>query len=406
MAGPELARTRRRVSQQNSICREAKMKKHLAIFLFSVLALGFCVPTVLAQASGTVKGVCKDAQGNAIVDGIVVFTNTDNGQKYTLKTNKKGEYFSLGVAPGHYDVTLYKNADDQKAGKEMDHVKGYQVQLEENSLDFDVKKEQENAAKGQGLTPEQLKQMQEQQAKQAKETNTVKALNEKLNAAKTAADAGDFETAIAALNEATQTDPSRDLIWFKLGDYYRLSAPKQTDPAEKRKRLDSAVEAYQKAVDLKKSATNDKDPNATKNLAAYYNNLAEAYAKAGKIDDAVKTYALSAQADPTAAEQAYFNTGAVLTNAGRIDDANAAFDKVIAADPNKADAYYWKGVNMIGKATLQGDKMIAPPGTAEAFQKYLELQPTGTYADAAKQMLAQIGASVETGFGKKKPAKK
>jgi hypothetical protein len=61
---------------------------------------------------------------------------------------------------------------------------------------------------------------------------------------------------------------------------------------------------------------------------------------------------------------------------------------------------------MIGKATLQGDKMIAPPGTAEAFQKYLELQPSGAYADAAKQMLAQIGSSVETGYGKKKPAKK
>jgi hypothetical protein len=51
--------------------------------------------------------------------------------------------------------------------------------------------------------------------------------------------------------------------------------------------------------------------------------------------------------------------------------------------------------------------MVAPPGTAEAFQKYLELQPTGTYADAAKQMLTSIGSSVETTYGKKKqPAKK
>jgi tetratricopeptide (TPR) repeat protein len=124
------------------------------------------------------------------------------------------------------------------------------------------------------------------------------------------------------------------------------------------------------------------------------------------VDDAVKTYAAAAQADPTNAAQYYFNTGAVLTNAGKVDDALAAFDKVIAADPTRADAYYWKGVNMIGKATLQGDKMVAPPGTAEAFQKYLELQPTGTYADAAKQMLTSIGASVETSFGKKKAATK
>jgi len=337
---------------------------------------------------------------------MVLWTNMDNGQKYSLKTNKKGEYFSLGLTPGKYLVTLYKNSDDMKANKEMDHVKGFQVQLDENSLDFDVKKEMESAAKGQGLSPEQLKQMQEQQAKAAKETNTVKSLNEKLNAAKTAADAGDFDTAIASLTEATQVDATRDLLWFKLGDYYRLSAPKQTDPAEKQKRYASAIEDYQKAIDLKKSATNEKDPNAAKNLAAYYNNLAESYAKANKVDDAVKTYELASQVDPTNAGQYYFNTGAVLTNAGKVDDALAAFDKVIAADPNRADAYYWKGVNMIGKATLQGDKMVAPPGTAEAFQKYLELQPTGTYADAAKQMLTSIGSSVETTFGKKKPPKK
>ncbi len=382
------------------------MKKHFAILLFAILALGLCVPPVFAQASGTVKGTAKDVQGNPVADGIVVWTNNDNGQKYTLKTNKKGEYFSLGLSPGTYMVTLYKNADDMKAGKELYHVKGFNVKLDENTLDFDLKKEQENAAKGQGLSPEQLKQIQEQQAKAAKETMTVKSLNEKLNAAKTSADAGDFDTAIASLNEATQIDATRDLLWFKLGDYYRLSAPKQTDPAEKQKRLASAIEDYQKAIDIKKSAANDKDPSAAKNLAAYYNNLAEAYAKSNKVDDAVKTYELAAQADPTNAAQYYFNTGAVLTNAGKIDDALAAFDKVIAADPNRADAYYWKGVNMIGKATLQGDKMVAPPGTAEAFQKYLELQPTGTYADAAKQMLTSIGSSVETTFGKKKQPKK
>lgn len=383
------------------------MKKHFAILLFVILALGLCVPPVFAQASGTVKGVCKDNQGNPIADAVVVFNNVENGQKYTLKTNKKGEYFSLGISAGKYNVVLYKTADDQKAGKELDHANGFQVQLDENTLDFDIKKEQENQAKGQGLTPEQLKQMQEQQAKQQKEVNTVKSLNEKLTAAKTAADAGDYDTAITNLNDANQIDPSRDLVWFKLGDYYRLSAAKQTDPAEKQKRYQSAVDSYQKAVQLKQAAPASKDPAAdAKTLAAYYNNLAEAFSKTNKTDDAVKTYALAAQADPTAASQYYFNTGAVLTNAGKVDDAISAFDKVIAADPNKADAYYWKGVNMIGKATLQGDKMVAPPGTAECFQKYLELQPTGSYADAAKQMLASIGASVETQFGKKKTPKK
>jgi hypothetical protein len=52
--------------------------------------------------------------------------------------------------------------------------------------------------------------------------------------------------------------------------------------------------------------------------------------------------------------------------------------------------------------------MVAPDGTAEAFQKYLELQPTGPHAEEAKAMLQGLGSPVETSYGtqKKKPATK
>src|SRR5579862_8416689 len=170
--------------QPNSSLPGGNMKKRFAILFITVMVLGLCVPAVFAQASGTVKGTCKDAEGNPVADGIVVFSNLDNGQKYTLKTNKKGEYFSLGITPGKYNVTLYKNADDQKAGKEMDHANGFQVQLDENDLPFDIKKEQENTAKGVGISPEELKRRQEEAAKAQKEQGTVKSLNDKLNAAK------------------------------------------------------------------------------------------------------------------------------------------------------------------------------------------------------------------------------
>jgi len=386
------------------------MKKHFAIFVFVVLMLGLCAPALFSQASGTVKGVCKDAKGDPIADGVVVWANQDNGQKYTLKTNKKGEYFSLGLAAGSYNVTLYKNADDAKANKELFHFNKFTVTLDENTLDFDLKKQTEDSAKGQGLTPEQIKQMQEAQAKQEKEKSTIKTLNDKIVAASAASKAGDFDTAISTLTEATTIDASRDVLWAQLADAYRGSAVKQTDPAEKSKRLQEAGADYQKAIDIKQKAiesSTKKDPEDNKRLAAYYNNLGEASAKSGKIDDAVKAYTQASQINPEGAAGYYYNIGAVLTNAGKVDDAIAAFDKCIAADPTKADAYYQKGVNMIGKATLQGDKMVAPPGTAEAFQKYLELQPNGPYADVAKQMLTSIGASVETGFGKKKaPPKK
>jgi tetratricopeptide (TPR) repeat protein len=386
------------------------MKKHFAVSAFIFLMLGICSPSAVAQASGTVKGVAKDPQGNPLADAVVVYANQDNGQKYTLKTNKKGEYFSLGLTPGQYNVTLYKNADDAKANKELFHFNKFQVALDENTLDFDLKKQAEDSAKGQGLTPEQVKQMQEAQEKQKKESNTIKALNEKIVAANASIKAGDFDAAIATLTEATQMDATRDVIWAQLADAYRGSALKQTDPAEKSKRFGEAVADYQKAIDIKQKnieTATKKDPNDSKQLAAYYNNLGEAAGKSGKIDDAIKAYGQAAQVNPEGAAGYYYNMGAVLTNAGKVDDAIAAFDKCIAADPNKADAYYQKGVNMIGKATLQGDKMVAPPGTAEAFNKYLELAPTGPYADVAKQMLASIGAAIETGFGKKKtPPKK
>ena len=377
------------------------MKQRFAWTLLVALVLGLCVPPIFAQATGSVKGVARNPEGKPITEGTVEWLSMETGRKYTLKLNKKGEYFSLGISPGKYKVTLFG-----PDGKQLFYMSGISVGLDEVTQDLDLKKEQENQAKGVGLTPEQLKAQQEAQAKAQKENTTVKSLNEKLLAAKTASDAGDFDTAVNTLNEATQIDANRDLLWFKLGDAYRQSAPKQTDSAEKQKRYQEAADAYKKAIDLKTANPDPKDTDANVKLAAYYNNLAEANAKSGKIDDAVANYNKAAQLDPARAGQYNFNIGAVLTNAGKVDDAITAFDRVIAADPSKAEAYYWKGVNMIGKATLKGDKMVAPDGTAEAFNKYLELAPTGTYAQPAKDMLASIGAAVETGFNKKKAATK
>jgi tetratricopeptide (TPR) repeat protein len=381
------------------------MKRYFALPLFFFFALAVVLATPLAHAqTGSIKGVCKNLDGTPVAGAEVEWYGTDTGRKYTLKTNNKGEYFSLGVLPGKYNVKLTKD------GKEMFHINGVVVTSGETTTDIDLKKEQAAAAAGQGKTPEQLKAEQEQREKAAKENNTVKALNDKIVEANTASTAGDFEKAIASLNEAVAMDNTRDLIWFKLGDAYRQSAPKQTDPDEKKKRYESAVTDYQKAIELRKGSEQAaKDPENNKKLAAYYNNLAEAFSKEGKVDDSITAYNQAAQLAPDNAAQYYFNEGAVLTNAGKADEANVAFDKVIAADPSKALAYYWKGINLIGKATVGKDnKMVAPDGTAEAFQKYLELDPNGPQAQVAKDMLASIGASVETGFGTKKkpPVKK
>src|ERR1700694_107387 len=223
------------------------MRKYFILPLLLVL-VGLSAPLALAQTTGTVKGTCKDSEGKPIAQAEVEWTGVESGHTYKLKTHNKGEYFSLGIVPGKYNVKLSKD------GKELFHFSNFPVGLDEAVLDFDLKKEQVNAAQGQGLTPEQAKAKAEAAAKAASETKTVGTLNEKLNAAKAASDDRHFETAISTLNEANQIDNSRDLIWFKLGDAYRMSAPKQTDPAEKQKRYEMAAADYQKAIDLRSAS--------------------------------------------------------------------------------------------------------------------------------------------------------
>jgi tetratricopeptide (TPR) repeat protein len=382
------------------------MKQRFLLPVFLVLVSAVC--SQLASAQATVRGLCTDVDGKPITGAVVHLADVDTGRKYDLKTNGKGEYFSLGIAAGKYNATLLKD------GKEMFHLNGVQVGADEVVLDFDLKKAL--AATG-GTTPEQLKAQQEQNEKISKENMTIKALNEKLAAAKQLGDAGDLDGAVKTLTEATQMDASRDILWAQLGYYTLGASAKQTDNAAKSKGYEDAFSDYQKALDLKQKALDadpsKKTPDANKVLASYYNNLGKAAASNGKTDEAVKAYNQAIQLDPSTAAKSYFNLGATLTNANTKGDpqmakaALDAFEKAIAADPAMADAYYQKGTILIGQATLGKDnKMSAPPGTAEAFQKYLELKPTGPHAEEAKAMLLAVGATVETSYGSQKKPKK
>src|SRR5215472_11392192 len=123
------------------------MKNHSLVLVLIAMLAALCIPPAFAQATGSVKGVAKDMQGNPIVGATVEWYNTDNGRKYTLKTNKKGEYFSLGIEPGKYKVSLLQD------GKQLDSVNNFPVQVEESTLDFDEKKSQAEAAQQQGISP-------------------------------------------------------------------------------------------------------------------------------------------------------------------------------------------------------------------------------------------------------------
>lgn len=340
-----------------------------------------------AQVFGTVKGKVTGHDGQPIAGAVVEWVSPETGRKYSLKTNDKGEYFSIGIQPGKYNVAV------THGGKQIYTVNGVPVSLDERVLDIDLRKEAQ--AQKQQMTEEQRKQIEALE----KEKTTVKALNEKLAAANAAQQAGNLDQAIALLNEAVGIDATRELLWYKLGDLHLTAA---ASPAGANEHYAQAVAAYTKGLALKP-------------LGAGYNNLGQAYAKSGRIDEAVDAYTKAATLEPTNAGQYYFNLGAVLTNQSMkitnekekfatIDKANEAFDKAIAADPNRAEAYYQKATNLVNKATYKPDgTIVAPPGTVEAFEKYLELQPTGPNAESAKAMLEALGQKVELRYkrGKK-----
>src|ERR1700684_3384446 len=165
------------------------MRKYFILPLLLVLALELAAPRTFAQITGTVKGTCTDADGKPIAGAQVEWTGIETGRKYALKTNNKGEYFSLGITPGKYNVKLSKD------GKEIFHINGVSVGLDENAppVDFDLKKERVKQAEGQGKTPEQIKADQEAAAKAETEKKNVNSLNDKLTAARAAEDAKDYD---------------------------------------------------------------------------------------------------------------------------------------------------------------------------------------------------------------------
>lgn len=349
------------------------MRKQALILILAALVLGFTLPA-LAQ-TGTVKGYVKDDQGKPVVGAQVEMSNLDNGRKVNLKTDKNGNFFSIGVPIGTYKILVTQN------GKQIYSVNKYPVGGGEDNPEIKIDLQAERAQEAKN--PENAAAVAKQEAVK-KENEKIGNLNNMLREARADMQANNYDAAVQIMQQAVAQDQTHDLLFGYLGDA-ELGA----------KQYPQAIDAYNKAIALKPDN------------AAYHNNLAQALAKTGKTDDAIKEYDKAAQLDPTQAGTYFFNEGAVLTNLGKTDEANTAFDKAIAADPNKADAYYQKGVNLMGKATTGKDgKFVAPPGTIEAFNKYLELAPTGKYADSAKQMIQAVGGTVQTSYGTAKKKSK
>lgn len=359
------------------------MKMKSLVVILAMMAALVAVPA-WGQRMSTVKGTALDWDGKPMVGAVLTLKDIDNGRTITMKTDAKGEFYNLAVYMGTYNISLVAD------GKEVYKLAKYQVSSsEEYNLKIDLRQERAAAEKTMSS---------EDKAKQAK-SQQIKAVNKMMADATTATNAKNYEEAVRIMTEASQTAPTFYQVWGKLAEcnmaYGRsLSATDRTKATEQ---YQFAVTAYQKASELQPTD------------GSYNNNMADALGRLGKSQEALEQVKLAIEKNPLD-PKFHFNMGAILTNLGKSEDAVAAFDKAITADPTYAEAYYQKGVNLMGRAKIdtKTGTMTAPPEVAESFNKYMELAPTGGNVEAAKAMLASIGAKVETSFGKKTaaPAKK
>jgi tetratricopeptide (TPR) repeat protein len=259
------------------------------------------------------------------------------------------------------------------------------------------------------MSPEDRKMLEEYKKKNAEVVAgnaKIQNLNALLTQARADNKAGNYDSAIKAMQDATAAKPDEGILWITLGDAQLGSADaaaraakaagtSSTDPAVTQKYNDAAA-SYKKGLELN-AASKKPSPEAA---AAGYNQLGQTYAKMGNAKDSADAYEMAAKAMPANASMYYFNEAATLYNAGKLPEAEAAADKAIAADPKKAEAYYIKGQALIPQATVdpKTQKIVAPPGCVEAYQTYLELAPDGPHAADVKGILEGIGAQVKSSY--------
>lgn len=348
--------------------------------------------TAPAADTNTAKihGHAQDPLYQPVTDAKVEITTDGKTPLYTFPTDASGNYTGSGIKPGTYAVELVGPIKD-KSGKMTQGIMDFQRNVkftadQDTQVDFDMSR----AAFVSKLPEDVQKQIAEARKNNAaaQQANVqIKNVNKLIQDARAARAAKNYDQAIALDIQATQGKPDAALTWYELGDSY-LAAKKYPDAATN----------YQKALSI---MATDKAPKPEV-VSAANNNLGEALAHSGKTQDAIAAYETAAKADPAGAAKYYGNEAIVLFQTGQGDAAGAAADKAIAADPNAAIPYYIKGWSLVQHATVdpKTSKIVLPPGCAEAYQKYLELDPNGPLAADAKSVLEQAGETVHTSYKK------
>jgi tetratricopeptide (TPR) repeat protein len=360
-----------------------KTKLWLALALVAFLPALFA-PTFAQEPTGKLHGHIQDPAGVPVQDGIVTLS-TDGGKtaKYTFKSDTSGDYKGDGIAPGSYTLSLRR--PDTPADKVLDQFPEVKVTAGgDTAQDFDMTRADYLSK----LTPEQRKQLEDLKAKNTealKENSVIKNLNADLQKARDDNKNKNFPEAESLMLKDTQAKPDAPVLWLELG----------VAQAGQKKNSDAET-SLKKAIELDSQS---KKPNPEIQAAAN-NSLGEVLANEGKVSEAQAAYDAAAKINPAQAGMYYGNEAIIMSRAGQPDGTVAAADKAIAADPTKPIPYYLKGQALINKATVdpKTGKIQAPPGTAEAYQKYLELAPDGQFAAEVKGVLTEMGETIKSSY--------
>src|SRR5882762_8417438 len=74
----------------------------------ALVAMAITLPAA-AQSTGMVRGVVRDASGKTVEGAKIIIEAEGNNRRFEAKSDKKGEFVQIGLAPGPYKVTAEKD---------------------------------------------------------------------------------------------------------------------------------------------------------------------------------------------------------------------------------------------------------------------------------------------------------
>jgi len=403
------------------------MKRTISLFL-CLLALAILPALSQAPAQGKIHGQVTNPTGAPQNGGTVTMvgiTRAASGPGLSAATADKGVLtvdangqFTGEADPGTYDL-IYRSPG-MPADKQADKLEGVKiVSGQDVAADIDMSRK----AYVDALPADQRKQLEDlrkHNSEALKANEVIKSLNADLktvsqdikdadgaraaasqqlgaSAAKSAVDAKETEIKTAKYTEIetlmvkdTQVKPTEAVLWAYLGQGQMGL-----------KKYDDAETSYKKSLEV--DAASKKPNPAVQGLAN--SGLGEIYARTGKVPEANAAYDAAAKVDTAKAAFYLRNEAVIFSQVGNSDAQEAAADEAIKVDPNDALLYYLKGQGLVAKATVdpKTQRIVLPPGCADAYQKYLELAPTGPYAADVKGILDQAGQKITSTYksGKK-----